>query len=240
MHLIYYVATGEKHRRLAECSVNSLYLSGYKGKCHVVADGDFAAAHAPADLLTVQTIAPSDEWAAKRMKANLVPSLNLAECEALLFLDCDTLIAADITPLLDRAAKNPQKFYIAYTGGKAIQSVKGITTRIPAESLAALPKAQPMVDSYANAFAPTKANLDLLKKWDQINEATAALATYKSDAIGLNIAVITSGRLPDMVFMPECERLNGQPHKGTIVEHYIHGAAARMPLEYKWRFGGKN
>lgn len=84
--------------------------------------------------------------------------------------------------------------------------------------------------AYAIGFVPTQENLDLVRAWEARNTGDV-----QSDAMTWNIAVIRSGRLPDIEVLSECERLNGPAKPTTIIEHYVYGQHVRMPSVFKAR-----
>lgn len=247
-YVVYFVAINEPYVGLSRMAVESLYLSGYKGKTVVVTSQPFVSGEAtqPSDVYIPWTseYAPAGQvtfrkswdcighpFGTKMQKAKTGCELAGEGYDAILFLDCDVLIVGDITPRLDTIAANPSKVYVAHTNNRRLLGVKGIVDALTEEQKATIAEDQQMVDSYAVGFAPSHANIDLMQTWDTTN-AQATMRTH-SDAIGLNVATVAAGRLADIEWMTECERLNGLPSDGTIVQHYVYGQTVRMPLVYQ-------
>jgi hypothetical protein len=232
--LIYFVACGEKHRELAQFSVNSLFISGYDGQCAVVVDRPLEFAHADPDRLSVVQTTVDSPWTAKQLKARVLPTLKPRQYDATMFVDCDTIFASDPTPLLERAAENPKNIYVSYTGNRRkLTDLPNLVRMLPEGKTPAVE----MLDSCMVAMAPTQANLDFYKIWEKVNdEITNNGEKWKSDAIGFNVAAIRSGRFESMVFMEECQRVNGLAKPGTIIEHYTNQSHVRIAREFPGRF----
>lgn len=234
-YLVYYVAMGETHRRMARMSVDSLYLSGYAGEAHVVTDRAIAFAYAPADRVT-QVIDPdASAWHAKRLKAMHPLGLpDPAAYEALLFTDCDTLVTGDVTPLLDRIRGNPTKLFVTNTAEGSrqlwLRGTQAWALMTPAERAAN--DGAVMVDSSGFGFVPTVDNMRFVAEWDNQNATRAATLGFKSDACGLNLALVVTGRGGDVEAMVECERMNGRPAPATIIRHYANGLTGLMPATF--------
>lgn len=223
-YLVYYVAIGATHREYARQSLESLYIGGYTGNAHVVTDVPWTPKYAPEGKVTFVTDSATNVFAAKMKKASYPLSINLSTFDAILFVDCDTLIRGDITSVLDKVAANPTKLYLGLTGGLKLLQLAGmaedITVPLPDDTL--------MIDSYIVGIVPNEVNLGTLALWKAFNESQG----YTSDACTLNIVVANAGRWQDIEILTEAERLRGRPSPGTLVEHYVKGQTVRMPLVY--------
>jgi hypothetical protein len=224
-YLIYYVAGGDRHRQLAALSVQSLYLAGYTGHVHVVADGPIVTPEAPADLVTFETVGTLDAWMAKKEKAKTALRLDLSSYAAVLLLDADTLAASDPTPILSKIAADPSHLYLPLSSNRRFLGINGLRNALSHTERATVPEAQPMFDSYAVGFVPTPENLELVRAWDIANDA----ASWPADAMTLNVTLVKTGNLSRVATLIECERLNGQAKVGTVIEHYVWGQHVRMP-----------
>ncbi|MDB5296028.1 MAG: hypothetical protein JWO31_2011 [Phycisphaerales bacterium] len=230
-HCFYFVAIGGHYQRLTRLAVESLYLRGYAGDVLIVTDGaPWNHDHVPPGRVAYRA-APAglDDFAAKRLKPTTAMAFAGSGYDAVMFLDSDILAMSDPTPLMDRVAADPGHLYAAYTSNR----------RLMATTLAVLPgvtdadreryRDQQMVDSYAVGFVPNAASMALMAAWDHANGTVIDAAKYRSDCHGLNYALLRSGRLADVVFMPEAERLNGRPSPGTVLAHYVYGQWVKMP-----------
>lgn len=231
-YLVYYVAAGQRHWELFGYSMRSLFLNGYEGAVHVHTDVWPDLAQLPG-LVTVSN-GEMTRWDAMRAKAAIVQTLDLARYAAVLFLDADTLINGDLTPMLDRIAAEPAKLFLPLASGCSMLGTNGLRRLLTPAERDAVPVGQPMLDSYAVGFVPTARNLAFLAEWDRSNDLVPP--DWAADAFGLNIALLAAGRLGDVEVLTEAERLNGRPSPGTVIEHYVHGAADRMPAVYRKRF----
>src|SRR4051812_8235538 len=110
--LIYYVAIGEKYCALADKSLHTLRLSGYAGSVLLVTDGPSW----PTEATEAVWAASEGVFAAKRLRAaTLLSRGGLSRYDAILYLDSDTLITQDPTPLLEKIANNPDKIICTTT-----------------------------------------------------------------------------------------------------------------------------
>lgn len=234
-YLIYFVSVGDFYHRLTKLAVESIYIGGYTGDVLIASDKEWAHEHAPSDKVKFKLVKWVPDFGAKKLKATIVKDIKHGDYDAIMFLDCDILLRGDITPLLERAAANPDKLYAAHTSnrrlmGTGVGRMQALTKK-DKDDYADLP----MVDSYCLAFAPTTKNLKLTQDWVQANEhETGQELSYKSDAHGLNWALLKSKRIGDVVFMDECERLNGKPKPHTLVAHYVYGQHVLMPRVFNF------
>lgn len=229
--LIYYVAIGETHREFCKLSLDSLYLSGYEGVTHIITDAPWTPRYAPAAKVYFSEVESTHIWGAKRYKAQFIMNLaGVADYDAVFFNDCDTIVTGNVAPMLARIADNPDNLFVTRTGNRRLMATRARhlfqesdqTTFAPVE----------MFDSSGVGFVPTPENLALIAAWDDSNQFQENTSQSRSDAFGLNHAILTTGRFSDTVFLAECERMNGLPAPATIIRHYCNRQTQMMPLVF--------